>query len=409
MRAYERFIKYAKVHTQSDPDNEKGHPSSNRQFILAEMLMKEMRAMGIQDARLDKNCYVYGTIPATPGYEGATAIGLIAHMDTSPDAPGDEVRPVLHENYDGGDLKLPSGRVLSVKTFPDLAELKGKTLITASGDTLLGADDKAGIAEILTTCEEILKREAPHGKVCVAFTPDEEIGAGADNFDVEGFGADYAYTVDGGQLGEIEYETFNGARAVVTFTGVEVHPGEAKDIMVNAAGLLCEYDRLLPNERPGNTEGRQGYFHLYKMVGEVASATAEYLLRDHDAENFDRCKQIMHETAMMIDEKHGNGYVRVKIEDSYRNMGEVIEQEYHLVQIAEDATRAAGCEVILRAARGGTDGSALSYMGLPCPNLGTGGYYFHGPNECIAAEDMDKVVDILLGILERYAKKKGTS
>lgn len=404
MRAYERFLEYVKVHTTSDPDNEQGRPSSKRQFELARRLADELRELGVSDARADELCYVYGTIPAAEGFEDAPAIGLIAHLDTSPDASGEGVVPALHPSYDGGDVRLPNGRVIPAETFPALKTLKGKTLITASGDTLLGADDKAGIAEIMTVCEELLKGSVPHGKVCIAFTPDEEIGAGSEGFDVPGFGADYAYTVDGGPVGEIEYETFNAARAVVRFTGVEVHPGDAKDIMVNAASLAAEFDGLIPaDERPENTEGREGYYHLHKIEGEVGHARSEYLLRDHETEGMERRKQKVRDATAEMAARHGEGSVSVRLEDSYRNMGEVIEQHYHLVVIAEESVQKAGCEVILKAARGGTDGSALSFMGLPCPNLGTGGLYFHGPNECIAAEDMDKAVGVLLGILERYA------
>lgn len=404
MRAYERFLEYVKFPTTSDPDNTKATPSTKQQFALAEKLVEELRALGVADARMDELCYVYASIPASEGFEDAPAIGLIAHLDTSPDAPGDGVMPVVHEHYDGGDVRLPRGRVIPVDTFPALKTLRGKTLITASGDTLLGADDKAGIAEIMTVCEALLKGEMPHGKVCVAFTPDEEIGNGSQGFDVKGFGADYAYTVDGGPVGEIEWETFNAAKVTLTFTGVEVHPGQAKDIMVNAAAMAAAFDSLLPaDERPENTEGRQGYYHLHKSKGEVGLATSEYLLRDHEADSFAARKQVLRDAAAELERRHGEGRVKVVIEDEYRNMGEVIEQHYHLVVIAKESVEKAGCPLDLQAARGGTDGSALSFMGLPCPNLGTGGLYYHGPNECIAAEDMDKAVEVMLHILERYA------
>ncbi len=404
MRAYERFLDYVKIHTTSDEANAAQRPSSACQFALADKLTAELSALGVQDVRRDDRCYVYASIPATPGFEQAAAIGFIAHMDTSPDACGENVRPVVHEKYNGGDVHLPSGRVIPVATFPALKKLTGKTLITASGDTLLGADDKAGIAEIMTMCEALLQGDMPHGRVCIAFTPDEEVGTGSADFDVAGFGANFAFTVDGGPVGEVEWETFNAARAVVQFTGVEVHPGEAAGIMVNAARLATELDSMLPAaERPENTVDREGFYHLYKLEGEVACARSEYLLRDHDAACFARRKQAVRDAAAELERRYGAGCAHVQVEDQYRNMGEVIEQNYHLIVIAQEAVEKAGREVVLKAARGGTDGSALSFMGLPCPNLGTGGLYYHGPNECIAAEDMDKVVDILLYIVGRYA------
>lgn len=407
MRAYERFLQYVTVDTASDPHNPEGHPSSQKQFDLAHKLADEMRALGLEEVRVSEHCYVYGFLPASPGCEDAPALGLVAHMDTSPDASGAGVTPVLHPNYDGKDVTLPSGRVIGVATFPQLKKLVGRTLITASGDTLLGADDKAGIAEILTACEELLCGGAPHGRLCIAFTPDEEIGQGTARFDVEGFGAQYAYTLDGGDESEIEYETFNAAAARLRFTGVSVHPGSAKGIMVNAARLAVEFDGLLPQDaRPDKTEDREGFFHLTGISGAVAEAESEYIIRDHDREKFEAKKQAMRDAAEALNQKYGPGSVALQLSDSYYNMGEVIEQHFHLVENARQAIRAAGLAPQSPAVRGGTDGSTLSFMGLPCPNLGTGGYYFHGPNECITAEGMDNAVRILLGIIDIYARQK---
>ncbi len=403
MKASERFLEYVKVYTTSDPDSE-AHPSSVRQFDLAKRLVDEMKAIGIEDARVDEFCIVTGSIPASPGCENAPAIGLLAHMDTAPEAAGENVRPVLHPNYGGGDVTLPSGRVIDVKTFPELKKLAGKTLITASGDTLLGADDKAGIAEIMTACETLLRESIPHGKVCVAFTPDEEVGCGTAKFDVEAFGAAYAYTVDGGLAGEVEYETFNAAQATVTFTGVEVHPGSAKDIMVNALRLAHEFDALLPeNERPEHTCDYEGYYHLISLSGGVGRAVAKYIIREHADDKFAHRKQVMLDAAAELNRRCGAPRTAVELKDEYRNMACVIKEQFHLVENARRAIEQAGLAPVTKPVRGGTDGCQLSFKGLPCPNLGTGGLYFHGPNECIAAEDMDKAVEILLNILKLYA------
>lgn len=408
MRAYERFLEYVKIYTTSDQYNEGAQPTSARQFDLAKLLVAQMQELGIADARVDEKCYVYGSIPATPGCENAVPLGLIAHMDTAPDTSGEGVRPQLHPNYDGGDVSLPSGHVIRTEVFPELRKLKGETLITASGDTLLGADDKAGVAEILTLCEQILCGNLAHGKLCIAFTPDEEVGRGADGFDVAGFGARYAYTVDGGDVGEIEYETFNAAGAKVTFKGVAVHPGDAKGIMVNAIKLAMEFDALLPREEcPEKTEEREGFYHLNDMQGNAEMAKLVYAVRDHDRARFEQRKDVVRAAAAEMQARHGEQAVCLEIEDNYYNMGEVIEQNFHLVENARQAIRKAGLVPITNPVRGGTDGSRLSYMGLPCPNLGTGGFYFHGPNECITAERMDRAVQVLLGIMEIYAGRQG--
>ncbi|MBR5636652.1 MAG: peptidase T, partial [Pseudobutyrivibrio sp.] len=306
MKAYERLLNYVKIHTTSDEDSTTV-PSTARQFDLAKILVEELKGLGVVDAHVDDKCYVYGTIPATPGYEDKKAVGFIAHMDTAPDFTGENVNPVVVENYNGEDVVLgTSGRVIKVSDFPHLKTLKGRTLIHTDGTTLLGADDKSGIAEIMTFVEELLSGNEPHGKVCIAFTPDEEIGAGADHFDVEGFGADFAYTVDGGEENAVEYENFNAAGAEVKFNGVNIHPGDAKDIMVNAALVAMEFNALLPpTEVPSQTEGYQGFFHLTDMSGDVAGAHLSYIIRDHDEKKFAYKKKIMEHAANIINQKYG--------------------------------------------------------------------------------------------------------
>ncbi len=405
MRAYERFIKYVQVDTTPDPANAGTQPSTQRQFDLANLLVAELKELGVANAKVDNQCYVYASIPASAGCENLPALGLVAHMDTSPDAPGANVKPILHENYNGEDVHLPNGHVIQRSVFPELAKMKGQTLITASGDTLLGGDDKAGVAEIMTACEALLKGNVAHPKICIAFTPDEEIGAGANGFDVPGFGAAYAYTVDGGEVGEIEYESFNAAGAELTFKGVSVHPGSAKDIMVNAIKVAMEFAALLPaDECPEKTEGREGFYHLMNFTGTIEEAKLSYIIRDHDREKFEARKALVKAAAEKIAAQYGTESVQLTMEDNYYNMGEVITQHYFLVENARTAIRKAGLEPITNPVRGGTDGSRLSFMGLPCPNLGTGTFYGHGPNECISVESMDKAVEIVLNIIEEFAK-----
>ena len=403
MRAYERLLKYVKVYTTSDP-NSGTHPSTMRQFDLARQLVDELKALGLVDAFVDEHCYVYATLPATPGSENAKPLGLIAHMDTTDDAPGENVNPQIHENYDGGKVVLPAtGAVLDPAVFPFLTEMKGQTLITTDGATLLGADDKAGVAEIMTALERILTEKRPHGKLCIGFTPDEEIGEGASLFDVPGFGAAYAYTVDGEDVGEISYENFNAAAAVVTVHGFSVHPGSAKNTMINAQNVAMEFHAALPAfDRPEHTEGREGFFHLTSMQGDVTTTHLGYIVRDHDAAKFAARKAQMQHIAACLNEKYGAGTVELDLHDSYYNMLEKIEPHFHLVENARTAIRAAGLEPIETPVRGGTDGATLSHMGLPCPNLGTGGFNFHGPCECITAEKMDQSVEILLNIVDLY-------
>ena len=407
MRAYERLLQYAKVYTTSDPASG-AHPSTARQFDLAHLLVEEMQALGIADAAVDEHCYVYGSLPAAPGCEGLPCLGLIAHMDTSPDASGEDVRPVIHENYDGRDVQLPgSGAVMKVSAFPFLASMKGETLITSDGTTLLGADDKAGIAEILTAVETVIRDGLPHGRLAIAFTPDEEIGEGADLFDLERFGADFAYTVDGGDVGGIEYENFNAAAATVTIRGLSVHPGSAKDTMINASNLAMEYHLALPRmARPETTEGRQGFYHLCQMYGDVNEAKLGYILRDHDAACLEYKKEMLFQIAAWMNGRYGAGTVAVEIKDSYRNMIEKIRPHFHLVETARTAIRMAGLEPEELPVRGGTDGATLSWKGLPCPNLGTGGFNFHGVYECTTAERMDKAAEVVGNIIALYAKAR---
>ncbi len=406
MRAYERFLNYVLVNTESDSDSIT-HPSSMRQFDLANMLVEEMKAIGIIDARVDDKCYVYGTLPATKGYEEAKALGFIAHMDTADAASGAGVKPQIHINYNGEDVLLPgSGTYLTVKQFPFLAEMKGQTLITTDGTTLLGADDKAGIAEILTMAERLISENIPHGKICIGFTPDEEVGQGADFFDIPGFGAAYAYTVDGGDAGEIEYENFNAAAADVKFQGLSVHPGSAKNTMINAQNVAMEFHMALPlYARPEHTEGREGFYHLTDMCGDVTKAELKYIIRDHDEYKFKEKKETMEHLAACLNERYGVGTVELIIKDSYANMIEQIRPHFHLIESARAAVLKAGLKPAETPVRGGTDGARLSYEGLPCPNLGTGGFNFHGPAECITVEKMDQCVEVLLNLVEIYSGK----
>ena len=405
MRAYERFLNYVKIHTTSD-ENSNTTPSTRRQFDLAEILAEEMKKLGVKDVRVDENCYVYGTVPATPGYEDKPAIGLIAHLDTAPDFCGEHVNPQIYRNYNGEDVTLgDSGKVLSVKTFPHLKELKGRTLITTDGTTLLGADDKAGIAEIMTVAEELLKGTMSHGKVCIAFTPDEEVGSGADKLDIPAFGAQYAYTADGGCENEIVYENFNASEAVFKIRGFNIHPGEAKNKMINAALVGMEINSMLPNlETPAHTELYEGFFHLCEMEGTVENATLQYIIRDHSAASFEARENTLRHIEKIMNEKYGQGTVKLEIHEQYRNMIEKVAPCMQIVDYAKDAIRELGMEPNTDPIRGGTDGAQLSFRGLPCPNLGTGGYAFHGPYEHITAEGMDTAVHVMLGILKRFAQ-----
>ncbi len=405
MKAFERLLKYVAVDTPSDPESGK-NPSSECQFDLANMLVEELKQLGVENAEVDEKCYVYGFIPATEGYEDCKRLGFIAHMDTAPDFNGCGVNPQIVENYDGNDVPLgSSGRVLKVKDFPELVNLKGRTLITTDGTSLLGADDKAGIAEIMTLVERILKENIPHGKICIGFTPDEEVGAGADNFDVERFGADIAYTVDGGMEGEIEYENFNAAGAKVVFHGNNVHPGMAKDIMVNSQLVAMEFAASLPaDETPAATDGYEGFFHLTNMEGNVESTTLNYIIREHSKEIYEARKALMSKNVELLNEKYGAGTVELELKDQYFNMKEMIEPHMYLIDNAKEAAMQVGVTPKVVPVRGGTDGARLSFMGLPCPNIGTGGFGFHGPYEHITAEGMELCVEMMLKIMEKYTK-----
>lgn len=405
MRAYERLLDYVKVYTTSSEESE-STPSTERQFDLGKRLAEELKGLGVQNVRMDEKCYVYGVIPATEGMEEQARIGFIAHMDTAPDFSGEQVSPQILEHYDGKDVRLgESGRVLSVKDFPHLPSLKGRTLITTDGTTLLGADDKAGIAEIMTLAEELQKEKIPHGTICIGFTPDEEVGRGADAFNVAEFGADFAYTVDGGAENEIEYENFNAGAATVQIRGFSVHPGSSKDTMINASLVAMEFNGMLPQgDTPRDTEGYEGFFHLCKFSGDVSEAKMEYIVRDHSQSMYQCRLQMLRHIEKLLNEKYGEGTVTLKITEQYRNMKEKIQPCMHLIENAKRAAKEAGLEPVTVPVRGGTDGARLSFMGLPCPNLGTGGYAFHGPYEHITAEGMDSAVEVLKGIVKQYAE-----
>ena len=401
MKVEERLLKYVSYWTTSDETNNQ-IPSSDREFELARELEKELKELGLDKVILTDNCYVYGLLPATPGMESKKAVGFIAHIDTAPDFSGENVKPQIISNYDGNDVLLKgTGAYLKVSDFPSLSSLKGRTLITTDGTTLLGADDKAGVAEIMTAVEEIINEQIPHGDIWIGFTPDEEVGAGADLFDLDYFKADYAYTVDGDYEGEVAYENFNAASATFNITGVNVHPGEAKDIMVNAALVGCEIASMLPEtETPAHTEGREGFFHLTDMSGDVASATLSYIVRDHDKNIFESRLNKLRTIEVEINQKYGSDTVSLNISHSYENMLSVIENNMYTIDLAKEAIKSVGLEPLSRPVRGGTDGARLSFMGLPCPNLGTGGYGFHGPFEHITVEGMETAVKIIKYIAE---------
>ena len=400
MRAYERLIQYVQVHTASSEDTSVT-PTTSRQFDLSRMLEKEMKELGMQGVFVDEHAYTYGFLPATEGYENKPCIGLIAHLDTIPDFSGENVRPTLVESYDGGVVPLgQSGRCLDPEQFPHLKKLIGHTLITTDGTTLLGADDKAGIAEIMTACERIITGKLPHGRIAVCFTPDEEVGHGAELLDLERFGADFAYTVDGGEANEVNCETFNAAGASFEVRGFNIHPGSAKDKMINAALVAMEINGLLPAaERPEHTEDHEGFFHLTEMRGNVEKAELHYIVRDHDAASFAAREKTLRLIEKYINEKYGEGTVTLTIRQQYRNMIEKLDGHMQIVELAEKAIRAEGMEPVRVPIRGGTDGAQLSYRGLLCPNLGTGGYCCHGPHEHASAQEMDKATEGLLGII----------
>lgn len=406
MKVEERLLKYVSYWTSSE-DGKDVIPSTDRQFALADELKRELEELGLERVKRDEHCYVYGLLPSVKGYENKKAMGFIAHMDTAPAFSGKDVKPQVIENYDGQDVILPATKdVIRLSDFPHLSSLKGRTLITTDGTTLLGADDKAGIAEILTAVEEIMQEEIPHGDIWIGFTPDEEVGAGADLFDLDYFQAEYAYTVDGDYEGEIAYENFNAASAEFTIKGVNVHPGSAKDIMVNAASIACEIQGMLPaEETPEHTQDREGFYHLDEIRGDVNEAHLSYIVRDHDAQQFDQRQQVLQKLEQKMNERYADGTVTLTLKESYRNMLEVIEKNFYVVENAKKAIAAAGMKPVSLPVRGGTDGARLSFLGLPCPNLGTGGYAFHGPKEHVTVEGMETVVKIIKEIMRNPVEK----
>lgn len=402
MKASERLLKYAVIYTGSDEDHAEQTPSTPEQMTLAQVLAKDMRDIGLTDVSVDAHAYVYGFLPATAGREQCPPIGFIAHIDIVNEFGTSEIHPQIVKEYDGGEIALgTSGRTLDTVQFPDLKQAIGKTVITTDGTTVLGADDKAGVAEILTMCERLVQDNLPHGKICVCFTPDEEIGHGAALLDLEKFGASYAYTVDGGAPNEVEWETFYAAAADWSIAGVSVHPGDAKDKMVNAALVAIEINGMLPpDEIPAKTQGREGFFHLCDMSGDVSAAKLSYIIRDHDAEKFSQRKQTMREIERKINETYGAGTAALTLREQYRNMAEILQHHPDVVEQAKRAIRAVGLTPVSNPVRGGTDGAQLSFRGLPCPNLGTGAYALHGPYEHAIAEQMDVMTEILLHIAQ---------
>ena len=401
MTALERFLTYVKIHTASSERDDRT-PTEEREFDLSRVLEKEMRALGMERVFVDEHAYVYGFLPATPGCEDRPCVGFIAHLDTIPDFSGENVRPQLIENYDGGPVALgTSGRVLTEEVNPHLGELKGHTLVTTDGTTVLGADDKAGIAAIMTACERILAEGRPHGAIAVCFTPDEEVGHGAALLDLERFGADFAYTVDGGELNEINFETFNAASAKWEIAGFNIHPGSAKDKMINASLVAMEINAMLPaGAVPERTENYEGFFHLTDMSGTVEKAELHYILRDHDANGLVEKEKLMRLIEKQINEKYGPGTAKLTLREQYRNMAEKLASRMEIVELAEAAVRSLGLEPVRVPIRGGTDGSQLSFRGLPCPNIGTGGYACHGPYEHTSAENLDAAARLVEAIVE---------
>ena len=402
----DRFTSYAVIDTQSDPSSDTT-PSTNKQWDLALKLAEELKHIGMQDVEIDENAYIMATLPANISYK-VPVIGFISHFDTSPDFTGTNVKPQIIEDYDGKDIILNEEQniILSPDYFEDLLQYKGQTLITTDGTTLLGADDKAGITEIITAMEYLIDNpHIPHGIIKVGFTPDEEIGRGAHKFDVKKFGAEWAYTMDGSQVGELEFENFNAAGATVTIKGKIVHPGYAKDKMVNSMYIAQDFINSLPRlETPEHTEGKQGFFHLTEMKGDVEETRLKYIIRDHDKDHFEARKEVMEKLAMDINSQYEKEVIKIEIKDQYFNMGEKIEPVMHIIDIAEEAMKAVEVEPIIKPIRGGTDGAQLSYMELPCPNIFAGGHNFHGRYEYIPVESMQKAVAVIVKIAELTAK-----
>ena len=406
-RILDRFLKYVQVDTQSDPNNP-AFPSTEKQWDLARILAAELENIGMQEVELDNNCYLMATLPSNVSKKVPT-IGFVAHMDTSPDFSGTQVRPQIHRNYDGKALVLNRAQnvVLSPDYFEDLLLYKGQTLITTDGTTLLGADDKAGITEIVSAMEHLIEHpEIPHGKIRICFTPDEEVGKGAHLFDVNKFGAEWAYTLDGSQIGELEYENFNAASAKIVIKGKSVHPGYAKNKMVNSILIGNEFaSRLPPIDIPEKTEGLEGFYHLHSSKGGIEETVLEYIVRDHDFVKFEKRKAALLEIAAHLNEKYGASVVVVELKDQYFNMKEKIEPVMHIVDIAKEAMEQAGVRPLIKAIRGGTDGSQLSFKGLPCPNIFAGGHHFHGKYEYVPLESMVKATEVITNIAHLTAKR----
>lgn len=405
MELKERFLKYVGFDTQSDPESEK-FPSTDKQLVLLKYLAEEMKALGLTEVEMDSYGYVMGTIPATKGCEDRPVIGFIAHVDTSPDMNGADIHPQIIEKYDGGDIRLNGQLTMTVADFPELSFFKGHTLITTDGTSLLGADDKAGVAEIMTAAEYLVRHpEIAHGKIRIGFTPDEEIGRGVDFFDVKRFGAKYAYTVDGGFEGELEYENFNAAGVKIEIQGRNIHPGYAKDKMINSLQLANELNALLPPcERPEHTEGYEGFYHLTAINGGVEKASMEYIIRDHSREKFEAKKHFITEVVKFLNEKYGQGVISMVLKDQYYNMREMVEPHPEVIDKAFQAMQKADVTPIVRPIRGGTDGARLSYMGLPCPNLFTGGMNFHGKYEYCSLNTMQKAMQTILNLIDLWGK-----
>ena len=408
MTVTERFLKYIKFETTSN-ENIDCCPSTNGQTALAEVLRNELEEIGLADVDVSKDGYVYATIESNTD-ENIPTVGFIAHMDTSPDASGKDVKARIVSNYDGSDITLNKEKniTLGTKDFPELLKHKGEDIIVTDGTTLLGADDKAGIAEIMTAAEYLIKHdEIKHGRIRIAFTPDEEIGRGADKFDGQKFGADWAYTMDGGEVGELEFENFNASKAKVTINGRNIHPGEAKGKMKNASLIAMEFAGMLPqNETPACTEGYEGFFHLTKTEGTVEHAELQYIIRDHSREKFEQKKKTMTECAEAINRKHGEGTAVTDIEDQYYNMRQEIEPVMHIVEIAQKAMEKAGVKPKVQPIRGGTDGAQLSFMGLPCPNIFAGGMNFHGVHEYVPVQSMEKATNVIIEIIKEVYNRK---
>ena len=405
MELKERFLKYVAINTRSD-ENSETFPSTAVQWDLLNALVEEMKLLGLEDVTIDKYGYAMGTIPATPGKESAPVIGFLAHVDTAPDMSGENVRPHIIESYDGKDIVLNNALTMRVADFPELTKFIGHTLIHTDGTTLLGADDKAGVAEIMTAAEYLMAHpEVEHGKIRIGFTPDEEIGRGVDFFDVKAFGADFAYTMDGGYEGELEFENFNAASAKIAIQGRNVHPGYAKNKMINAIEVACELNSLVPAvQRPQYTEGYEGFYHCVGLNGTVENATISYIIRDHDSALFEKKKAWMYDIVGMLNNKYGQGTLTLTLKDQYYNMRKMVEPHPQVIDNALAAMREADVEPIVRPIRGGTDGARLSFMGLPCPNIFAGGMNFHGKFEYCSLNSMHKAVNVIINLAKIWAK-----